>query len=126
MKYKGFSSSLPVEFDAQPCCKNQFFPEANEVDFARQSVFSGASFKLDYLTKPSFFEDFGFFKKVKMSDRVKEEDELFIAAYPYFNVNGKSTFFVIVNINNGRKFHDICFVAFQKCLLWKNFTEKLS
>ncbi|CAK8540309.1 unnamed protein product [Lathyrus sativus] len=64
-----------------------FFPEANEVDFARQSVFSGASFKLDYLTKPSFFEDFGFVEKVKMSDRVKEEDELFIAAYPYFNVN---------------------------------------
>lgn len=90
MKYKGFSSSLPVEIDAQPCCKNQFFPEANEVDFARQSVFSGASFKLDYLTKPSFFEDFGFVKKVKMSDRVKEEDELFIAAYPYFNVNGRS------------------------------------
>ncbi|XP_027193382.1 uncharacterized protein [Cicer arietinum] len=64
-----------------------FFPEASEVDFARQSVFSGASFKLDYLTKPSFFEDFGFVKKVKMSDRVKEGDELFLVAYPYFNVN---------------------------------------
>ncbi|KAK2373700.1 hypothetical protein QL285_074718 [Trifolium repens] len=64
-----------------------FFPEASEVDFARQSVFSGASFKLDYLTKPSFFEDFGFVEKVKMSDRVKEGDELFVVAYPYFNVN---------------------------------------
>ncbi|KAK8472177.1 hypothetical protein PHAVU_002G132200 [Phaseolus vulgaris] len=64
-----------------------FFPEANEVDFARQSVFSGSSLKLDYLTKPSFFEDFGFVEKVKMSDRVKTEDELFLVAYPYFNVN---------------------------------------
>ncbi|XP_060207749.1 protein LPA3 [Lycium barbarum] len=64
-----------------------FFPEANEVKFARQSVFGGASFKLDYLTKPSFFEDFGFTEKVKMVDRVKPEDELFIVAYPYFNVN---------------------------------------
>ncbi|XP_019445238.1 PREDICTED: protein LOW PSII ACCUMULATION 3, chloroplastic isoform X1 [Lupinus angustifolius] len=64
-----------------------FFPEASEVDFARQSVFSGASFKLDYLTKPSFFQDFGFVEKVKMSDRVKAGDELFLVAYPYFNVN---------------------------------------
>ncbi|KAK7407091.1 hypothetical protein VNO78_08733 [Psophocarpus tetragonolobus] len=64
-----------------------FFPEASEVDFARQSVFSGSSFKLDYLTKPSFFEDFGFVEKVKMSDRVKAGDELFLVGYPYFNVN---------------------------------------
>ncbi|KDO45197.1 hypothetical protein CISIN_1g020394mg [Citrus sinensis] len=64
-----------------------FFPEANEVKFARKSVFEGASFKLDYLTKPSFFEDFGFTEKVKMADRVKLEDELFLVAYPYFNVN---------------------------------------
>ncbi|KAH9679845.1 DUF1995 domain-containing protein [Citrus sinensis] len=64
-----------------------FFPEANEVKFARKSVFEGASFKLDYLTKPSFFEDFGFTEKVKMADRVKPEDELFLVAYPYFNVN---------------------------------------
>ncbi|XP_024030573.1 protein LOW PSII ACCUMULATION 3, chloroplastic isoform X2 [Morus notabilis] len=64
-----------------------FFPEANEVTFARNSAFGGASFKLDYLTKPSFFEDFGFVEKVKMKDRVKPEDELFLVAYPYFNVN---------------------------------------
>lgn len=66
----------------------QFFPEANEVQFARKSAFGGASFKLDYLTKPSFFQDFGFVEAVKMVDRVKEEDELFIVGYPYFNVNG--------------------------------------
>ncbi|CAK7356018.1 unnamed protein product [Dovyalis caffra] len=65
----------------------QFFPEANEVTFARQSAFEGSSLKLDYLTKPSFFEDFGFVEKVKMTDRVKPEDELFLVAYPYFNVN---------------------------------------
>uniref|UniRef100_A0A5B7ALQ4 DUF1995 domain-containing protein n=1 Tax=Davidia involucrata TaxID=16924 RepID=A0A5B7ALQ4_DAVIN len=64
-----------------------FFPEANEVDFARKSVFGGASFKLDYLTKPSLFEDFGFVSKVKMADRVKPEDEMFLVGYPYFNVN---------------------------------------
>lgn len=66
----------------------QFFPEANEVKFARKSAFEGASFKLDYLTKPSFFEDFGFTEKVKMADRVQPEDEMFLVAYPYFNVNG--------------------------------------
>uniref|UniRef100_A0A0D9VBR4 DUF1995 domain-containing protein n=1 Tax=Leersia perrieri TaxID=77586 RepID=A0A0D9VBR4_9ORYZ len=40
-----------------------FFPEANEVSFARQSAFEGCSLKLDYLTKPSLFEDFGFTTK---------------------------------------------------------------
>ncbi|KAA8525115.1 hypothetical protein F0562_007021 [Nyssa sinensis] len=64
-----------------------FFPEANEVEFARKSVFGGASFKLDYLTKPSLFEDFRFVSKVKMADRVKPEDEMFLVGYPYFNVN---------------------------------------
>ncbi|XP_072980384.1 protein LPA3 isoform X2 [Typha angustifolia] len=64
-----------------------FFPEANEVDFARQSVFGGSSVKLDYLTKPSLFEDFGFVTKIRMADRVKPEDEIFLVAYPYFNVN---------------------------------------
>lgn len=51
-------------------------------------MFEGASFKLDYLTKPSFFEDFGFGEKVEMADRVKPDDELFLVGYPYFNVNG--------------------------------------
>ncbi|XP_021768331.1 protein LOW PSII ACCUMULATION 3, chloroplastic-like [Chenopodium quinoa] len=64
-----------------------FFPEASEVKFARTSVFEGVSLKLDYLTKPSFLEDFGFGTKVKMADRVRPEDELFLVAYPYFNVN---------------------------------------
>lgn len=75
----------------------QFFPEANEVKFARQ-VFEGASFKLDYLTKPSFFEDFGFGEKVKMADRVKPDDELFLVGYPYFNVNGsfKNPVFLLI------------------------------
>lgn len=75
------------------CYAFQFFPEANEVKFARESIFEGASFKLDYLTKPSLFEDFGFVSKVKMADRVKPDDELFLVAYPYFNVNGSSRSF---------------------------------
>ncbi|KAM7490955.1 hypothetical protein LguiA_033876 [Lonicera macranthoides] len=55
-----------------------FFLEAKEVKFARKSAFGGSSLKLDYLTKPSFFEDFGLVEKVKMADRVKPEDELFV------------------------------------------------
>ncbi|KAF8380798.1 hypothetical protein HHK36_028292 [Tetracentron sinense] len=55
-----------------------FFPEASEVEFARKSAFGGASFKLDYLTKPSLFQDFGFVSNVKMAERVKPEDELFM------------------------------------------------
>ncbi|KAH9686992.1 DUF1995 domain-containing protein [Citrus sinensis] len=70
-----------------PTADIKFFPEANEIKFARKSVFEGSSFKLDYLTKPSFFEDFGFTENVKMADRVKPEDEMFLVTYPYFNVN---------------------------------------
>jgi hypothetical protein len=56
----------------------QFFPETNEVIFARQTTFEGCSLKLDYLTKPSLFKDFGITTKVKMADRVQPRDELFL------------------------------------------------
>lgn len=90
----------------------QFFPEANEVEFARKAAFEGASFKLDYLTKPSFFEDFGFTEKVKMTDRVKPEDELFLAAYPYFNVSGSSKHPFFPLLGKGTYFlHKMCMVC---------------
>lgn len=57
---------------------------------------------MDYLTKPSFFEDFGFTEKFKMADRVKPEDELFLVAYPYFNVNGSHTSTPLIDIRSIR------------------------
>lgn len=102
----------------------QFFPEANEVQFARKSVFGGASIKLDYLTKPSLFEDFGFVSKVKMVDRVKPEDELFLVAYPYFNVNGSLKLFLEVNIQPVILILLISY-AIQRCLWSTSFTKKL-
>lgn len=66
----------------------QFFPDVNDMDSAKGSMFEGTSFKLDYLTKPSGLEDFGFSKKVKMADRAQASDKIFLVAYPYFNVNG--------------------------------------
>uniref|UniRef100_A0A0D9VBR0 DUF1995 domain-containing protein n=1 Tax=Leersia perrieri TaxID=77586 RepID=A0A0D9VBR0_9ORYZ len=50
-----------------------FFPEANEVSFARQSAFEGCSLKLDYLTKPSLFEDFGFTTKMLVVEELYKE-----------------------------------------------------
>ncbi|XP_057845948.1 protein LPA3 isoform X2 [Cryptomeria japonica] len=64
-----------------------FFPEAKEVEFAKKTIFEGVSFKLDYLTKPSLLEDFGFGTKVQMADHVQPGDEMFLVAYPYFNVD---------------------------------------
>ncbi|XP_042471048.1 protein LPA3 [Zingiber officinale] len=83
-----------------------FFPEANEVDFARKSAFEGTTLKLDYLTKPSFFEDFGFVTKIQMIERVKPDDEIFLVAYPYFNVNEMLVVEELYNeavLNTGRK-----------------------
>jgi hypothetical protein len=66
----------------------QFFPDVREVESAKSSLFQGTSFKLDFLTKPSGLEDFGFSKKVRMADRAQASDKVFLVAYPYFNVNG--------------------------------------
>lgn len=60
----------------------------NEVESARENIFAGTSFKLDYLTKPSGLNDIGLGKKEKMADHVQAADEVFVCAYPYFNVNG--------------------------------------
>lgn len=59
-----------------------------DMESAKTSFFDGTSFKLDYLTKPSGLEDFGFGRKVKMADRAQATDKVFVVAYPYFNVNG--------------------------------------
>lgn len=66
----------------------QFFPDVREVESAKSSLFQGTSFKLDFLTKPSGLQDFGFSKKVRMADRAQASDKVFLVAYPYFNVNG--------------------------------------
>ena len=66
----------------------QFFPDVNDMDLAKNSMFEGTSFKLDFLTKPSGLEDFGFGKKTRMTDRAQSGDKIFLVAYPYFNVNG--------------------------------------
>lgn len=67
----------------------QFFPDISEVESARRNVFDGTPYILDYLSKPTGLEDFGFGKKEKIADHVQRADAVFVAAYPYFNVNGK-------------------------------------
>eukprot|EP00850_Spirogloea_muscicola_P007841 SM000040S14853 [mRNA] locus=s40:733852:735758:+ [translate_table: standard] len=74
-------------FSRRPASVRIFFPDVNEVASARQGTFSGTQFQLDYLTKVTGFEDIGFGKKLRMEDRVRDSDEVFIAAYPHFNVN---------------------------------------
>lgn len=72
------------------CC-SQFFPDPNEVDLARKAEFAETKFQLDFLSEPSGLEDFGlggFARKPKSFERVKSGDEMFIVAYPHFNVNG--------------------------------------
>eukprot|EP00249_Psilotum_nudum_P015972 c25603_g1_i1 orf=1687-2742(+) len=64
-----------------------FFPDINEMDLAKMTVFANTYFKMDYLTNPSGLEDIGLGKKVQLLDRVKPTDEIFVVAYPYFNVN---------------------------------------
>ena len=54
-------------------------------------VFGSTKFQLDFLTRPSILGDIGLdFGKVKFAERVKPSDELFICAYPHFNVQGEA------------------------------------
>ncbi|CAI5524790.1 unnamed protein product [Closterium sp. Naga37s-1] len=69
-----------------PSSVRLFFPDANELP-AAQEVFEGTAFPLDCLTKPTGLEDIGFSRKLPLADRVAASDRLFVAAYPYFNVN---------------------------------------
>lgn len=64
-----------------------FFPDVKEVEAAKRGIFENSPFRLDYLTNPSGLEDIGFGKRVKMKERVASDDEIFLVAYPYFNVN---------------------------------------
>ncbi|CAI7854772.1 unnamed protein product [Closterium sp. NIES-54] len=69
-----------------PSSVRLFFPDANELP-AAQEVFEDTAFPLDCLTKPTGLEDIGFSRKLPLADRVAASDRLFVAAYPYFNVN---------------------------------------
>ncbi|EFJ06896.1 hypothetical protein SELMODRAFT_134592 [Selaginella moellendorffii] len=64
-----------------------FFPELAEMNIAKSGVFDGSMYKLDYLTKPSPWDDIGLGKKVKMSERTRPTDATFVVAYPFFNPN---------------------------------------
>lgn len=55
------------------------------------AVFDVTKFQLDYLTTPSGLLDIGIdLTKVDITTRTRPADELYIIAYPHFNVNGKS------------------------------------
>lgn len=55
---------------------------------ATEGVFAGSPLRLCSLTEISGFEDLGFSKGVDMQQRTADDDQVFLIAYPYFNVNG--------------------------------------
>eukprot|EP00884_Botryococcus_braunii_P020999 jgi/Botrbrau1/7583/Bobra.0159s0032.1 len=79
-----------------------FFPDQKEMIVAREGrgmdpgagssgidpVFDNTKFKLDYLTRPSVFLDMGLdLNKFNPTQRTSASDQLFVIAYPHFNVN---------------------------------------
>ena len=56
------------------------------------SVFDVTRFQLDYLTTPSALLDIGIdWPKVDIRTSTKDTDQLYIIAYPHFNVQGTSS-----------------------------------
>ncbi|KAK9844343.1 hypothetical protein WJX74_001039 [Apatococcus lobatus] len=97
----GFLRQFCRIFQDQAGSTRIFFPDDKELQLARQGssrqhagsedddgpVFGSTKFQLDFLTRPSILGDIGLdFGKVKFPERVKPTDELFICAYPHFNV----------------------------------------
>eukprot|EP00899_Mesostigma_viride_P006087 jgi/Mesvir1/1547/Mv14530-RA.1 len=65
-----------------------YFPDIKECASAKKSVFKDSPFQVDYLTKPSGLNDFGISPSdAKVTERVSADDQAFVAAYPYFNVD---------------------------------------
>ena len=53
-------------------------------------VFETSRFQLDFLMKPTILMDIGIdINKKPISEKIKETDEIFVIAYPHFNVDGR-------------------------------------
>ena len=63
-------------------------PAAGGAEFA--PVFETSRFQLDFLMKPTILMDIGIdINKKPISEKIKETDEIFVMAYPHFNVDGR-------------------------------------
>ena len=85
------------------------------------AVFDVTKFQLDYLTTPSGLLDIGIdLTKVDITTRTRPADELYIIAYPHFNVNGKSAAKCIMSLAQADspqmhlKAHDIALKHFKQ------------
>lgn len=98
----GFLRSFCQPFQQQADTTRIFFPDAKEMRVAKegkaldpaagspelQPTFGQSNFKLDYLTDPNPLSDIGIvIGQPDVLDRIRESDQLYIVAYPYFNVS---------------------------------------
>lgn len=92
----GYLRQFCRSFQQDAATTRIFFPDKKEMVFAKSgkstvvdegSVFDVTKFQLDYLTTPSALLDIGIdWPKVDIKTRTKETDQLYIIAYPHFNV----------------------------------------
>jgi len=65
-----------------------FFPDEQEAKRQKRLFNNVQNVMIDFLTRPSALGDLGLDPfKVEMKDRIRDEDEIFIVAYPSFNPN---------------------------------------
>lgn len=93
----GYLRQFCRSFQQNAAATRIFFPDKKEMEVAKTGkgieeesgpVFDVTKFQLDYLTTPSGLLDIGIdFSKVDITTRARRTDELYIIAYPHFNVN---------------------------------------
>jgi len=98
----GHLRSFCQPFQQQASATRIFFPDANELRVAREGkemdpaagsakldpIFDQSNFRLDYLTNPNFLSDAGInIGQPDVLERIEDSDDLYICAYPSFNVN---------------------------------------
>ncbi|DBB02056.1 hypothetical protein WJX77_010807 [Trebouxia sp. C0004] len=93
----GYLRQFCRSFQQNAAATRIFFPDKKEMEVAKTgkgieeeggAVFDVTKFQLDYLTTPSGLLDIGIdLTKVDITARTRPADELYIIAYPHFNVN---------------------------------------
>jgi len=83
-----YSREILIAMESMNKRTRLFFPDEQEAKRQTKLFKDVNNIKIDFLTRPSPLGDLGLDPfKVEMRDRIKDDDELFVIAYPSFNPN---------------------------------------
>mmetsp|Transcript_19053 Transcript_19053/g.26605 ORF Transcript_19053/g.26605 Transcript_19053/m.26605 type:complete len:344 (+) Transcript_19053:8-1039(+) len=83
-----YTREILIALESQNKIIRVFFPDEQEAKRQKKRFGDVNNIRIDFLTRPSALSDLGLDPfKVEMKDRIQEDDEIFLIAYPSFNPN---------------------------------------